>query len=32
MYNSEPYKLLFLEIDLEVIAVKKVLYTEKYKI
>ena len=32
MYNSEPYKLLFLERDLEVIAVKKVLYTEKCKI
>ena len=32
VYNSEPYKLLFLERDLEVIIVKKVLYTEKCKI
>lgn len=28
VYNSEPHKLLFLERDLEVITVKKVLYTE----
>ena len=32
VYNSEPYKLLFLERDIEVMTVKKVLYTEKCKI
>ena len=32
VYNSEQYKLLFLERDIEVMTVKKVLYTEKCKI
>ena len=32
VYNSEPYKLLFLERDIEVMTVKKVLCTEKCKI